>query len=309
MTNTKTSVILGAGPMGRAIATRLAAQERSVVVVTRDGRSIDPNIESRSADLISVEQTTEACAGAGAIYLCAAPPYHQWPQTFPALQNAAIEAAASTGAVLVAVENLYGYGVAGNLDETMPLAAQTRKGKLRAQMAKDLLAAHQSGKARCVAGRSTDFFGPGVVMSALGEHFWTAVLKNKAVNWVGDPDVLHSFAFVPDLAEAFITLAATEKMWGQAWHLPALPPITIRELCQKIVSNDNTRPRIRQTPSWLLRAIGLFQPAATELIEMRYMFDEPFVIDHSRFSQQTNPLNMCSWEEAIRETSDWWQAR
>ncbi|MEM9715332.1 MAG: NAD-dependent epimerase/dehydratase family protein [Pseudomonadota bacterium] len=308
MTSPNTSIVLGAGPLGRAIANQLASDGQTVVVVTRDGRDIGPGIDTRAADLSSVADTIAACESATAIYFCAAPPYHKWQSDFPALQHAAIEAAAATGAVLVAVENLYGYGRAGHLTEELPLTASTRKGAVRADMSKGLLETHASGRAKCVAGRATDFFGPGVNVSALGDRFWPAILSGKPIDWVGDPDVEHSFAFLPDLAKAYIALATTPDMWGSAWHLPALPPITVRELCVKIVGDDPT-PKIRTTPSWILRLVGMFQPAAGELIEMRYMFDHGFIIDHSRFDAHGLGVETRSWDDAIHNTKAWWQSQ
>ncbi len=305
MTRPIHSVILGAGPMGRAIALVLAARGQAVTVVTRDGRDIGSGVMARKADLSKADQTIAACQGAGAIYFCAAPPYHRWNADFPALQEAAIAAAQATGAVLIAVENLYGYGVAGTLHESLPLVAQTRKGSVRARLSQDLLSAHASGRIRAVAGRATDFFGPGVSVSALGERFWPALLAGKTVDWVGNPDAPHSFAYLPDLAEAYVTLADTPSLWGKAWHVPALPPVTLREICDMATPVGAAPVRIRQTPSWLLRAVGLFQPAAAELVEMRYMFDAPFVIDHSAFDQQVGAGRQ-SWEKALSETVRWW---
>ncbi|MEM8803526.1 MAG: NAD-dependent epimerase/dehydratase family protein [Pseudomonadota bacterium] len=306
MTKQTHSVILGAGPMGRTIADRLVSQEGNVSVVTRDGRSIGPAVASRRADLSNKEETIAACADADVIYHCAAPPYHQWDKACPALQDAAIAAAEATGALLVVVENLYGYGRAGTLSEDMPLTATTRKGSLRARLSKELLAAHAAGRVRCVAGRATDFFGPGVRMSALGDRFWPAVLSGKTVDWVGDPDAPHSFAYLPDLAAAYVALAETPSTWGHAWHLPALPPMSVREICRMARAPDAEPVKLRQTPSWLLRLVGLFQPAAGELVEMRYMFDEAFVIDHTSFDR-TVGTQASGWDKAVAETVDWWQ--
>jgi nucleoside-diphosphate-sugar epimerase len=308
MTKQTHSVILGAGPMGRAISQHLAADGEDVTVVTRDGRTIGTGIGVAKADLSNVEQTIAACGGADTIYHCAAPPYQKWDEGFPLLQKAAIAAAEATGAVLIAVENLYGYGVAGTVTEDMPLTAATRKGALRAHVSQELLAAHASGRAQCVAGRSTDFFGPGVRISALGERFWPVLLSGKPVDWLGDPDAQHSFAYLPDLAAAYVTLARTPSAWGQAWHLPALPPVTVREICDMVVTGGDAPTKIRQTPSWLLRVVGLFQPAAGELVEMRYMFDEDFVIDHTKFDQTFGAGNH-SWETPLKETLAWWDAQ
>ncbi|MEO0387610.1 MAG: NAD-dependent epimerase/dehydratase family protein [Pseudomonadota bacterium] len=300
------AIVLGAGPMGRAIAAALVAQGQRVTVVTRDGRPMGPGIASAKADLARADQTIAACQGGDTIFQCAAPPYHAWAEAFAPLQDAAIAAAAATGAVLVAVENLYGYGVAGTLSEDAALAATTRKGAVRAQLSKALLAAHAAGRARTVAGRATDFFGPAVHMAALGERFWTPLLTGKTLDWVGDPDVLHSFAYLPDLATAYIALAQTPAAHGRAWHLPALPPISLRDVVAKARAAGAPPARIRQTPSWLLRAIGLFQPAAGELVEMRYMFDAPFIIDHSRFDREIGG-GIAGWDTALAETGAWWQ--
>lgn len=308
MTKKAHSVVLGAGPMGRAIAQTLAAKGESITVITRDGRTIGAGIGSAQADLSNAEQTIAACAGADAIYQCAAPPYHKWVAAFPALQEAALAAAEATGAVLVVIENLYGYGVAGTLTEDMPLSAATRKGALRARLSRELLAAHASGRAKCVAGRATDFFGPGVRVSALGERFWPALLAGKPVDWVGDPDALHSFAYLPDLAAAYATLAKTPLAWGRAWHLPALPPVSVREICQMATPDGNAPTKIRRTPSWLLRTVGLFQPAAGELVEMRYMFDNSFVVDHAQFDQTFGRQDR-DWSVALKETLAWWDAQ
>ncbi|MEO1473047.1 MAG: NAD-dependent epimerase/dehydratase family protein [Pseudomonadota bacterium] len=302
------SVTLGAGPMGRAIAQNLAASGESVTVVTRDGRTVGAGTGTAKADLSNAEQTIAACAGADVIYFCAAPPYHKWEVGFPALQEAALAAAEATGAVLVAVENLYGYGVAGTLTEDMALNATTRKGALRARLSRELLATHASGRVKCVAGRATDFFGPGVRISALGERFWPALLSGKPVDWVGDPDAPHSFAYLPDLAAACVTLAKTPSAWGRAWHFPALRPVSVREICEMAKPGGDTPTKIRATPSWLLRLVGLFQPAAGELVEMRYMFDNSFVIDHSPFDQAFGADDQ-DWGLPLKETLAWWGAQ
>ncbi|MFQ6554192.1 NAD-dependent epimerase/dehydratase family protein [Aestuariibius insulae] len=306
MTDHRQSIILGAGPVGRAIAEALAARGEAVAVVTRDGRDIGPGITPRRADLSDPEETVAACRGADAIYQCAAPPYHQWTSAFPALQEAAIAAAAATGAVLVAVENLYGYGSTGTLTEGMPLTAETRKGALRARLSQELLDAHAAGRAKCVAGRATDFFGPGVRQAALGDRFWPALLSGKTIDWVGDPDAPHSFAYLPDLAAAYAELGRTPETWGQAWHLPALAPISLREICERADPWRTSGPKIRQTPSWLLRAVGLVRPAAGELVEMRYMFDDAFIIDHARFDAAVG-TQTSGWDTALSQTVEWWR--
>ena len=66
--------------------------------------------------------------------------------------------------------------------------------------------------------------------------------------------------------------------------------------------------RVQAAPKILLRAIGLFNPGIRETIEMLYEFEEPFVVDHSRFERafggRATPLG-----EAIAHTVRWYRGK
>ena len=59
-------------------------------------------------------------------------------------------------------------------------------------------------------------------------------------------------------------------------------------------------------PKLVLRALGLFNPALRQTIEMLYEFEEPFIVDHSRFARafgdHATPLR-----EAIGRTVRWYR--
>lgn len=308
MTSTDLTVILGAGPTGRAIARNLLAQGRRVRIVTRHAAPTGlPGAEYRRADLLSAAAAAAACDGADVIHHCAAPAYHRWVIEFPPLQDNVIAAAERTGAVLAVVENLYAYGLAGTLTEAMPLAATTRKGRVRAEMTRRLLAAHEAGRIRAVAGRAADYFGPEVRLSAFGERLWRPLLAGRTVHWIGDPDAPHSATFVPDFARAMIRLATTPEAWGRAWHVPSPPARSPRDFIAGAAGLAGLPvPRITRLPALVLRALGLFQPAAAEMVEMLYSFDRPFVMaqdDHDRVF--ATPAT--GWDAALTATLHWWQ--
>lgn len=48
------------------------------------------------------------------------------------------------------------------MTEDLALAARTVKGRTRAAMTEELLAAAEAGRVRVAIGRASDFFGPGV---------------------------------------------------------------------------------------------------------------------------------------------------
>lgn len=307
MTARPQHVIFGAGILGQTIARQLAATGVPVRLVSRSGTTRLPGVTAAKADLADPATATRAATGADVIYFCAAPPYQDWATGFLPLQDAAIAAARATGAVLVAAENLYGYGVAGTLHEGLPLSARTRKGAIRARMSQRLFAAHDAGEIRAVSGRASDFFGPGVRTSALGERFWPDLLRGRPLNWFGNPDARHSFTYLPDFARALITLGTTPDAWGRAWHVPSPETRTVREVARQAAALIGApEPRLRRTPRLLLRAVGLMQPAAAEVIEMEYAFASDFVSVQSdwdkRFGTAATP-----WTPALQATLDAWQ--
>ena len=179
---------------------------------------------SRRADLTDPGQAADAVAGAEVVFQCAQPPYHRWPEEFPALQARAVDAAdIGRRAPRRRREPVRLRPVAGPLTEDLPLTATTRKGAVRAQMWHDLQAAHAAGRLRVVAARASDFFGPGVEASAVGHRFFGPLARGKAVRVIGDPDRLHTYTYVPDFGEAMVRLSETPEAWGRAWHVPNAP--------------------------------------------------------------------------------------
>jgi hypothetical protein len=57
-----------------------------------------------------------------------------------------------------------------------------------------------------------------------------------------------------------------------------------------------------------VRALGLVNPMMRELAEMAYQFDEPFVLDTSRY-ESTFGAVATPLADAVAATVDWYQAR
>jgi nucleoside-diphosphate-sugar epimerase len=167
----RTHLVVGAGAIGSAVVRRLSAQGDTVRLVTRSGSGPDlPRVERIAADAGDAARLTELAHGADAIYNCANPAYHRWVTDWPPVATALLGAAEASGAVLVTCSNLYGYGpVSGPMTEDLPLAAQYTKGRVRAQMWDDALAAHKAGRARVTEARGSDYVGPGS-QSHLGDR-------------------------------------------------------------------------------------------------------------------------------------------
>jgi nucleoside-diphosphate-sugar epimerase len=236
------------------------------------------------------------------------PPYNKWPELFPRLQAGVLEGAASAGAKLIAMENLYMYGPTDGrpLTEDLPYAPNTRKGTVRARMSQELMEAHRSGKVRVAIGRASDSFGPRVITSAAGEQVFGRAVEGKSAQVAGDPDQPHTYTYVPDIGRGLVILGEREEALGQVWHLPSPETVTTRRFVEMIFEEVGKPARVQAAPKILLRAIGLFNPPLRETIEMLYEFEEPFVVDASRFErefgEQATPLR-----EAIQRTVRWYR--
>lgn len=151
-------------------------------------------------------------------------------------------------------------------------------------MWRDLLAAHQAGRLRVVAGRASDFFGPGVVGSVVGSRFFGALLNGRGAEVTGDPGCLHTYTYVADFGEALVRLSETPGTWGRAWHVLSAPAVSTRELAGRAAAIAGTEPRLRRLSRWQLALIGAFVPAVREMTEMLHEFEQDFVVDHSAYA-------------------------
>jgi nucleoside-diphosphate-sugar epimerase len=304
-------VVIGFGPAGAATARLLAEQGHSVRVVTRSGRAAEPGIEHVALDATDSTRLIEAAQGAASIFNCAAPPYHRWASDWPPLAASVNAAAEATGAVLVSLGNLYGYGpVDGPLTEELPLAAPGTKGKVRAAVWEQALDLHQQGRIKAVEVRASDFFGPGVTDGGhLAARVMPKLLRGKPVSALGDPDAPHSWTYLPDVAAALVEVATQQRAWGRAWHVPTAPALSTRAMVDLLAAQAGTAPvAVRPVPSAVLGLLGLVSPLIRELKEIRYQFDRPFTVDSSAYQAQF-ALRPTPLDTQIEATVAWWRAR
>src|SRR5271165_7596377 len=196
-------VVFGIGQVGLAVADRLAGLNIPVRAVSRRRpASLADSVDWRAADATDLDAAADAAKGASVVYQCLNAPYTRWPELFPPLQRGVLAAAERADALLVALENVYAYGPTGGraMTEDLPLAATTVKGRTRAAMTAELLAAADAGRVRIAIGRASDFFGAGVTQgSTLGERVFGNALAGRRADFIGHPDLPHTYSYVPDI--------------------------------------------------------------------------------------------------------------
>lgn len=301
-------VVFGTGSLGSAVMQQLAAAGKTVRAVSRSGRGVPAGIETAKADATDSDACIEACRGAAAIYFCAAPAYTDWAGTYEAMQTGAIEAAAANDAVLVSAESIYMYGaVDGPITEDRPYAPCSKKGEIRVRLTEQLLGAHAAGKAKTVAARAPDYYGPGAAVTTVyGERVFPNALKGRAAEIFGRADALHTWIYVDDFARGMVTLAAHEEAWGRPWHLPCPPALTQAAFLDAIFAAAGHPTKHRAMPTWLTPILGWFVPVMRELAEMQYQWTSDYDFRHEAFDAAFGGGHT-PHEEGIARTLDWFK--
>jgi nucleoside-diphosphate-sugar epimerase len=281
-------VVVGAGAVGAATATVLAERGEQVKIISRRGAGPElANVERVGADATDPERLTGLATGAVALHNCVSPAYHRWKTDWPPLASAVLTAAERSGAVLAVASNLYGYGpVDGPMTDSTPLAATHWKLRLRADMWREALAAHEAGRIRVTEVRASDFIEDNSIFSVAVAR---PLLSGKRAYVPAPLDVPHSWTAVVDVARTLVTVATDERAWGRAWLAPTGPPRTMRQLVERFTEvRGLTAAKVTSLPYPVIWVAGLFTPVARELRHTRYQIAKPFVADSSHTERTFN---------------------
>ena len=301
-------VIFGAGQVGATLARQLLSSGARVRIARRGAGTV-AGAELIQGDASDASFCARAADGALAVYHCMNPPYDTkvWAALLPRYMDNLIAAASLAGARLVVLDNLYMHGPPGGrpISEDTPVNPISRKGEIRAKVAERLFEAHRRGDLRAVSGRASDFYGPHAGNTHLGDRFWRPALAGKTTRVLIDPDAVHTYHYIPDVAAGLATLArASDDVTGRAWMLPCTPAGTLRQLVHGFAEALGRPIRVARVPRILVKVLALVNPLIREVDEMLYQWDESFVVDDRQFRERFGVVPTAPGE-AAGETVRW----
>jgi nucleoside-diphosphate-sugar epimerase len=308
MDERKLHAVLGAGPLGLAVARHLASRgDRVRAAVRNELTDLPQGVDVVDADLAVEADAKRACERATVVYHCVNPPYAKWRELHPPLMNAIIEGAAAAGARLVFGDNLYAYGpVDGPLTEDLPYLARGPNGRVRAQIAETLLQAHATGRIRATIGRASDFFGPHAHQSTVGDRVFARAITGKAAQVLGDPDVPHTVTYIEDFGRALVTLGERDEALGEVWQVPNAEAVTLRSFAQTVFESAGNPFRLRKAPRWGIAMAALFDPTMRAVKEQLYQSEQPWVVDSTKF-ERTFGWTATPLRDAVAATVAWFR--
>lgn len=298
-----------AGAVGRALAPTLDERDIPYRVVGRDVARLArdfPRAQAMRADFFSGEGVVPAAAGVGTIFYLAGAPYTQF-YKHPVMITHALDAAVRAGVKrFVHVAPVYSYGPSAMnpVPETRPHAPNTRKGAFRLEQEREVLKRHDGTETMIV--HMPDFYGPNADLS-YANAFMREALAGKTASWIGPPGVLREFAYVPDVVDPLLRLAATDDAYGRCWNLGG-QTIEARAFVETVFAALGTRPKYRSIPKFALSLVGVAVPMMREIAEMYYLFDSGFTLDDSALRAKLGGYSKTPFAEGIAATLDWMRA-
>jgi nucleoside-diphosphate-sugar epimerase len=201
----------------------------------------------------------------------------------------------------------FGEGMPPVLDEGTPERPSTVKGRLRAELEAELAARAAQGL-RSVVIRAGDFFGGGT-----GSWLDLAIarkLRQGKLVYPGPLDRPHAWAYLPDLARAFVAVAESaardERPAATRLHFAGhtLTGQEMLDAVERAAQALGERPAAgfrRGTMPWAaMRVMGWFMPLLREVVEMAYLWRVPHALDGQALQARVGALPATPIDAALQ---------
>jgi nucleoside-diphosphate-sugar epimerase len=307
------ALVLGAnGRLGAAAVQAFAAAGwRVLAQARRQPDALPPGAAHVALDMADGAALAPAAAGARVVVYAVNPPYTRWPALALPLLRQGIAVARRLNATLMLPGNVYnfGAGMPPLLSEHTPQQPTTRKGHIRAQMESELRTLAERGELRSIVVRAGDFFGGGT--GSWLDLVITKSLRQGKLVYPGSLDVPHAWAYLPDLARAFVAAASRAEALPAFTDLPfaghtlvgaeLLDAIERAAAALGLALRGGARLKRARLPWALFRLGGLVVPLLREVSEMSYLWRVPHALDGTALQRAVGPLPAMPLDAALRE--------
>ena len=279
--------ILGAnGRVSHAAAKAFHTAGYQIIAVTRSGRAdgLPAETVQRAADAMDRQSLIRATEGADIIFNGLNPLYPQWRKLVMPMGENVIAAARTHGALHLFPGNVYNYGraIPAIVGVDTPFEASTVKGGIRIRLEEHFADQARRHGVRTAVLRAGDFYGS----TRPGSWFDLAIVEKIGkgrFTYPAEMDIVHSWAYLPDLAAAFVAIADRRTELGVyesfLFEGHALTGAELKRHCEAAVGQSL---RTAGVPWPLLRIAGLVSPMMREVCEMAYLWKAPHRLDGAK---------------------------
>lgn len=294
----RTVLVLGANGRFGAVATQAFAEAgwRVIAQARRAPAALPAGVHHVDTPLAEPAALAAQANGADTVVYAVNPPYTRWAAEALPLARAGMAVAEHLGARFMLPGNVYNFGesMPPLLREDTSQDATTRKGRIRVRMESELESRATAGL-RSVVIRAGDFFGGGA--GSWLDLVIAKSLRDGKLVYPGPTDLPHAWAYLPDLARAFVAVAQRADLPAfERLHFAGhtLTGAQLLGAIERAAGAGGIRPagewRRGGLPWSLLRAGGLVVPMWREIAEMAYLWRVPHALDGRRLTQTVGLL-------------------
>ena len=309
-------LVLGAtGSMGFAYVEALLADNTPVTALVRNVKKAEQLfgknelLELVEGDVNDFSLLQRTAKDKKVIFFSINYPYQQWTTRMMPTTNLVIKVAQENGATILFPGNIYAFGnFPGPIKEDSIPLLTTEKGKLRWRVIHQLELGTQQGKCKVIVLRLPDFYGPNVTNGLIKPIFGNAA-KGKPIEYLLRSDVAHQFVYTADAAKVFLRLEKETGLPDMAtFNLAGTTVPSINAFAEIINQVANNSAKVKVTPKWLLKIVGIFLPVVKELKENYYQFENTVVLNDDKLRALYPDLTLAPIEESVKVTVDWFKA-
>ena len=177
-----------------------------------------------------------------------------------------------------------------------PHLAENPMGQLRIQMEQ----AYKKERISTIILRSGDY-----IDTMASGNWFDAVMAKKIKRgkfiYPGDPNALHSWAFLPDVARAVADLIGCKDQLQSYVDLAFKGySVTGNDMANSLSEVCGTKISPAQFPWWQVKLAKPFWPLAPRLLEMRYLWDHLHELDDAAFSEILPNFQYTEFRDALR---------
>jgi nucleoside-diphosphate-sugar epimerase len=301
----KVLVIGAAGGFGGTVARELLSRGHAVRALVRPGGRV-PALDGATpvtGDALDPAALERAADDVDAIAWGFHLPYHLWVPGAVEAARITAELAARRALTVLFPGNVYGLGASASpMDERAPKRPRSKLGEIRNEIEGLFERAAVRG-GRTIVVRAGDYLGPHTA------NTWLEMMSARAVSGgrIVDPGgrgIPHAWAYLPDVVRAGVDLLERRESLApfDVFHFQGydVDTTTMIDAIRSGLSDANRRTI--GLPWWLIRAASPFSPLLKQLGTMRYLWEEPVLLDGSKLRRALPDLRVTPLDTAVTTT-------
>lgn len=315
------ATVFGAtGPIGTALVQVLSSQhsDMKILAVSRSTSSRLasmnlPNVEMVKGDVENLDEVFRVTESSDIIFCCVGfgSQYSTkyWAATWPDVVDNLLKATRGGTKKFVFCDNLYAYGT-GTISPQKPCVPPGKDSKMavRSLLHQKIEQHMKEYPGTAVAVGSSDFFGPHLIVSTIGDVVFGNIAEGKAPIAFGR-DKIHALCFASDFAAALALVSTQPKAFDKFWIAPHYHGKTVQEFADDVSKAAGKKPReVFVPPVWMIYLLSPFWGVMHDMKDMLGIWNQDYIVDDSDFIREFG-MTVTPYEEAVQQTVDFFVER